>query len=103
MPCGCPPGGGGQRPRKKGGPAVTPGPPQTYEERELGVPQVRGGVLAALVDHVVADLLALAERAHPGALDGRDMDEHVLGAVARLDEAKAFSGVEEFHSACSHR
>ena len=33
------------------------------------------------------------------ALDGRDVDECVLAAIIRLDEAEAFGGVEEFHGA----
>ena len=36
------------------------------------------------------------------ALDGADMDEHVLAAVARLDEAKSLRGVEPLHCTCSH-
>jgi hypothetical protein len=33
--------------------------------------------------------LVLAEVAKPGALDGTDMNEDVLGAIVRLDEAVA--------------
>jgi hypothetical protein len=31
------------------------------------------------------------------------MDEHVLGAVIRLDEAVAFLGIEEFHGTDGHQ
>src|SRR5512142_2332293 len=33
------------------------------------------------------DFLVLAQRREAGALDGRDVDEYVLGAAIRLDEA----------------
>src|ERR1700720_977351 len=64
--------------------------------------QVRGGKLAALAHHVVADLLALVEGAHAGALDRGNMDEHVLSAVGRLDESEALLVVEELHGTFSH-
>src|SRR6476469_1473852 len=53
--------------------------------------------------HVVADLLAFHEGAHPGALDRTDVHEHVLAAVGRLDKTKAFLGIEELHGTCGHR
>src|SRR5258706_10752177 len=87
---------------KEEGPAHDAGPPRRTGLPLAAVAQVRGGFLAALADDVVADLLALAERAHAGALDRGDMDEDVLAAAGRLDEAKALGGVEEFHDACSH-
>src|SRR6185295_4557902 len=37
-----------------------------------------------------------------GALDGADMDEHVLAAVIRLDEAEALGAVEPLHCSRSH-
>jgi len=46
-----------------------------------------------------ADRLTLVEGLEPGALDRRDMDEHVLGAVGRLDEAETLLGVKPFYSA----
>src|SRR5690606_20766895 len=42
---------------------------------------------AALVAlQLEAHRLAFIERGHAGALDGRDVHEHVVAAVARLDE-----------------
>src|SRR5262249_4704974 len=63
----------------------------------LGALEVTGGLLAPLSHHVVANLLALPERAETGALNGRDVNEHVLGSVARLDKAEAFGGIEELY------
>ena len=68
----------------------------------LGVLKVAGSLLAALGHDVVADLLAFHERAHAGALDGADMHEHVLAAVRRLNESKAFLAVEELDGTCGH-
>jgi hypothetical protein len=46
---------------------------------------------------LVADLLALYdEGAHAGALDRADVHEHVLAAVARLDESKPFWVLKNF-------
>src|SRR5579864_4693026 len=56
----------------------------------LGLLQVDRGDLAALLLKLVADLLALAQAVQPGALDRRDVHEHVLAAVRGLDEAVAF-------------
>lgn len=69
-------------------------PPSRNSSSELQVPR-RG--LAALGEKVVADLLALHQRRHAGALHGRNVDEHVLAAIARLNEAKAFLRIEELH------
>src|SRR5690242_17112523 len=60
-------------------------------------------LLAALHDHFIADLLALVQRAHACALDGADMDEHVLGAIVRLNEAEAFLSIEELHGTNGHQ
>jgi hypothetical protein len=43
--------------------------------------------------------LTLIESLEPSAFDGRDMDEHVLGAVGRLNETKTLLGVKPFYSA----
>ena len=40
------------------------------------------------------DLLVVGEAGEAGALDGGDVDEHVLAAVVGLDEAEAFGGVD---------
>ena len=39
---------------------------------------------------------------HAGALDGTDVHEHILAAVFRLDETKAFLAVEPLHGSLSH-
>src|SRR5512146_2982667 len=58
-------------------------------------------VVAAL--EIERHFLVLAQRREAGALDGRDVDEYVLGAAIRLDEAESLGVVEEFHgSAAAH-
>ena len=47
-------------------------------------------------------MLAFVERAQSGALDGLDVNEHILATALRLDEAIALGRVEPLHSACSH-
>ena len=44
---------------------------------------------------VERDLLAIEQALHAGALQRRDMDEDVLRAAIRRDEAKTLGGVEE--------
>src|SRR4051812_2408958 len=51
-------------------------------------------------DHFKPDLLAFLESPQVGALDGADMDENVLAAILRLNEAEALLAVEEFN--CSY-
>ena len=58
-------------------------------------------LLAAL--DIEADLLALGKGAESGALDRRDVDEDILRAVIRLDEALALHGIEPFDRALHHR
>src|SRR6185369_11727560 len=58
--------------------------------------------LAAVLDHVIAHLLTIAQRSDAGALDRRDMDEDVLGAIIWLDEAVTLLGVEPFDCTSSH-
>jgi hypothetical protein len=43
--------------------------------------------------------LTLVQRPQPGALHGGDVNEDVLRAVIRLDEAEALGGIEPFDSA----
>src|SRR5690348_16077335 len=57
---------------------------------------------ASVALDVEADLLAFAEVADARALDRRDVHEHILAAVIRLDEAEALLGVEPFHGAYRH-
>jgi hypothetical protein len=61
------------------------------------------GRLAAIADDLVLDLLAFIEGAEACALYGRDVDEHVLAATLRLNEAVALGGVEPFHSSDRHQ
>src|SRR5215813_13173116 len=65
--------------------------------RRLRGLQIARRLLAPLGHDVVADLLAFHQATHAGALHRADVHEHVLAAVARLDESKAFLGIEELH------
>ena len=59
-------------------------------------------VSTAILLQVVAYALVLAERMHAAVLDGADMDEGVIAASVRRDEAVALAVVEELHSPDSH-
>jgi hypothetical protein len=69
--------------------------------RPLGL-QIGRGILAALVHHLVGDLLAFIEAAQARALDGADVDEDVLAAAIGLNETETLGGVEPFDGACSN-
>ena len=58
--------------------------------------------LAAIGDDFVLNVLAFVERAQSGALDGGDVNEHILATALRLDKAITLGRVEPLHSACSH-
>jgi hypothetical protein len=65
--------------------------------------QIDGGdptLLTAL--DIEADPLALAQIGHPGTLDGGNVDEDILGAPFRLNEAISLLGAEPFHRAVRH-
>ncbi len=63
-----------------------------------------GGFAGALVFRgVEGDLLALHQPTHSGALKRGGVDENVLAAIVRLNEAEAFLVVVEFHGARIHR
>jgi hypothetical protein len=51
---------------------------------------------------IKGDLLALDEAADIGALKSRGVNENVLAAVLRLDEAKAFLAVVELYCSENH-
>jgi drug/metabolite transporter superfamily protein YnfA len=68
----------------------------------VGSLEVHGGRTAALGGHFVAHLLAFVEAVETRTLDGADVDEHVLAAVAGLNETEPLGGVEPLHSALSH-
>ena len=49
--------------------------------------EVDGGLFAAVLLDLVGDFLAFVEAVEACALDGADMDEYVLAAAVRLNEA----------------
>ncbi len=61
-----------------------------------------GARLATLSDEFIADLLRFIEGRQTSALDGADMNEYVLRAVIRLDEAETLLGIEPLNFACRH-
>jgi hypothetical protein len=61
--------------------------------------EVDGGGLTLLSTlEFEADRLALIEGLESSPLDGRNMDENVLGAVGRLNESETLLGVKPFYS-----
>ena len=82
--------------RPKPTPSSNPGSFRSVGERQI----LGGGLAVASGGQVIGDFLAFRERAQAGLLDGRNMNEGVLGAVFRFDEAIAFVGVEEFNGTC---
>ena len=58
-----------------------------------------GGLTLLTAFQFVANLLVLVQRCKSGAFNGRDVYEHILGAVFRLDEAEALLRIEPFNSA----
>jgi hypothetical protein len=60
--------------------------------------------LAALSigDELKKDLLALIQSVHPCPFDRANVNEHILAAVARLDEAKSFLAVEPLYGSFRH-
>src|SRR6185312_217122 len=89
-----------RQPDTKGQDASAPSGTLAEASEELKVR--RGDLAVAAGLEVVGDLLALAETGKARALYGGDVDEGILGAIIRLDEAKAFGGVEEFYGAIGH-
>jgi hypothetical protein len=69
-------------------------------EREI----FRADLAAHLVGlQLEVDLLALVEAGEARTLDRADMHEHVVAAIARLDEAKTLLAVKPLHCTCRHR
>src|SRR5829696_7612229 len=62
----------------------------------------RGGLALVAALELEAHALALNEMPEARPLDGRDMHEHVLRAVLRLDESVAFLGIEPLHGSDRH-
>lgn len=71
---------------------------------ESGRAEVRGCRLArsAVCYNLEIDLLAFLKTAEPRLFDGADVNEHVLPAFIRLDEAVALLRVKPFNSASRH-
>src|SRR5215467_16264526 len=57
---------------------------------------------ATVADDFELDLLTLIECGESGTFHRRYMNEHVLSAFMRLDEAVAFGGVEPLYISCRH-
>jgi hypothetical protein len=55
-----------------------------------------------VTDQFEADLLAVIEIAHTGALNCGDVNEHVCRAVIRLNEAEALCGIEPLYCSSAH-
>src|SRR5690606_32575702 len=61
----------------------------------------RGLAVTAALE-VVADLLAFDEGADAGLLEGRHVDERVLAAIFRSNEAEALGRIEELYGSVDH-
>jgi hypothetical protein len=65
--------------------------------------EVFGRLASPIADDLVFDLLAFAQRAQSGSLNGGNVHEYVLAASAgRLNEPISFGRIEPLHGACSH-
>jgi hypothetical protein len=84
-------------------PAFPPSFDFKASDRGSGRLYIAGGLLAALGHDFEADLLALVQRAHASALDRRDVHEHILRAIVRLNEAVALLRIKKFHSSGRHQ
>src|SRR5208282_1202782 len=60
------------------------------------------GLFPPITLDFVLDGLSLIERAQPGLLNGRNMDEYVPAAARRLNESISLCRVEPLHGTCSH-
>src|SRR5215471_9935455 len=66
--------------------------------RRLGLPQIdRGGLALITAFELEAHPLAFVQVTHARALDSRDVHEHILRSVLRLNEAVALLGIEPLH------
>src|SRR5579883_1886122 len=71
-------------------------------QRWSGELEVGRGGLPALHRSVVDHLLAVVQPLQAGGLHGSDVNEHVLAAVLRHDEAVALGGIEPLYGAGGH-
>ena len=70
----------------------------------VGPLQIVGGAAAiARRDDFEADALAFDQFAQIGAFNGADVNEHILAALIRLNEAVTFGSIEPFDRSDSHR
>src|ERR1700744_3205089 len=69
---------------------------------ELDGLQIRRLGAARVGNDVERHFLAFLQGAHARRFDGRGMDEHVLAAAFRRDEAKTLGGVEELYGSDGH-
>lgn len=67
-------------------------------EDEIG----RRFAAVAATFQIEADRLAVSHAVQTSALDGGDVQEHILGAAFGLDKTETFGGVEPFHCAIGH-
>ena len=63
---------------------------------------LRGLASLSIRDEVKGNLLSFVEAVESGALNGADVNEHILAAIVRLDEAKAFLAVEPLYGSLRH-
>jgi hypothetical protein len=84
-------------------PAFPPGFDFKANDRGSNHLEISSGLLAALGHDFEADLLALVQRAHTSTLHCRDVHEHILRAIVRLNEAVALLSIEKFHSSDRHQ
>ena len=91
--------------QKKG---QAPKAPAPFLFRAKLAPRLRGlqvhcaGLAALAVFQLVGQALLLFERAHPGGLDGGNMDEGVVAPRFIRDEAVALGIIEKLHGADWH-
>src|SRR6201994_84492 len=73
-------------------------------QKLAGCAQIVGGRLAgtAIGDDFVADLLAFTQGSKASTFDGADMNENVVAAIIRLDEAVALGRVKPLYSSHAH-
>jgi hypothetical protein len=57
---------------------------------------------SSVCDDIECQLLSLVERAQAGTFDRTNVNEDILAAVVRLNEAKTFLAVEPLYSARTH-
>jgi hypothetical protein len=65
-------------------------------------PQIFRRFLAAVRDDIERHLGAIRQTVQAGLLDGRNMDENVLAAAIRRDEAITLLAVKPFHCSTRH-